>query len=363
MNLKQKPFHAKPLIVSDFVMPEHTLKEVNIAWHQATHSIPNFTADGFEFKTKPFKTDGYAAYYDSVKDSMRMRHSWFARNITDYFKDEYNIIIHHITPGQREYYGLDKNINGTYWLDKDDNIEAFICCEFNEIAKGRGTQDILEIVRLILHEVAHGLVHFGGREDEIKNNLRTTLGPVHYCDYILKDIKELYNQLDFTPWSLQSFIIAILQTLIPLYEKQIELEEKPELPTETRKQINLERWAEAIKVFEGWFGPGTPGYANGSKSYRNNNPGNLRWSPYEDYSIGGFSHFVDYKTGFKGLIHQLEISVDNRSSVYNADMTLNQFFSIYAPSSDNNYPLTYASSVAQQLGVEPTITIKDLMKE
>ena len=42
-------------------------------------------------------------------------------------------------------------------------------------------------------------------------------------------------------------------------------------------------------------------------------------------------------------------------------MTLVEFYSVYAPSGDGNYPLGYATAVAKDLGVKTSTKIKDLL--
>ena len=119
----------------------------------------------------------------------------------------------------------------------------------------------------------------------------------------------------------------------------------------------IDKWAEAIKRFEGW----TPE----SLSYRNNNPGNLRPSsePWQG-QIGINQNFVVFDTYENGL-RALKISLINaatgKSRVYNPSDSLYDFFARYAPASDNNYPRQYAEFVAAQLNVDPNIEIRQLV--
>jgi hypothetical protein len=146
----------------------------------------------------------------------------------------------------------------------------------------------------------------------------------------------------------------------------------------------LNDWAKAIQSFEGWTEGTTELLATpqpiaattrkgqkaviigngikigGSISWRQNNPGNLRWSPFEEGNITNFSVFSTYEKGFEALLHQLRIAATGGSKVYRPDMTLLRFFEIYAPSSDNNSPEKYAAFVAKQLGVTVTTPIKNL---
>lgn len=99
----------------------------------------------------------------------------------------------------------------------------------------------------------------------------------------------------------------------------------------------------------------------GTKSWRHNNVGNLRWSPYQIGNIDNFSVFKTYEDGWKALLHQLTIAINGKSKVYNPEMTLADFFSVYAPSSDNNNPQSYAKAVAQRLKVAVGFQIKNFI--
>jgi hypothetical protein len=109
------------------------------------------------------------------------------------------------------------------------------------------------------------------------------------------------------------------------------------------------KWADAIQEFEG--------YIPGSKSYRNNNPGNLRFTGYTS-SLGamgkdptGFAVFGTYQEGYDALNQFLSDAKSGKLISYRVEMSLNEFFEVYAPSSDNNAPEVYASFVAKRIGV------------
>lgn len=123
-------------------------------------------------------------------------------------------------------------------------------------------------------------------------------------------------------------------------------------------------WASAMKEYEGWGGPGSivsgRVYPTGTPSFRNNNPGNLKFAGQRGAvkaPDSDFAKFLTYEAGWAALIHQLTIAVDGRSSSFNPTMTLLEFFAVYAPSKDNNDPNAYALFVARKLGVPPTTPI------
>jgi hypothetical protein len=117
-----------------------------------------------------------------------------------------------------------------------------------------------------------------------------------------------------------------------------------------QKEI-IEKMANAIKTFEGWN--------EGSTSYRNNNPGNLKFAN-QNGAIGkderGHAIFSSYEAGWNALIRQITAAFNNTSKVYNEYFSLYEFFSKYAEMNS----VEYAQYVANQLGVDPNITLKEL---
>ena len=112
----------------------------------------------------------------------------------------------------------------------------------------------------------------------------------------------------------------------------------------------------AIQNHEGW----TPG----STSYRNNNPGNLRFAN----QIGNIGHdsrnftiFKDYQSGYNALKNQILIVARGNSKVYPNPCTIQQFFNIYAPNYDANNPIVYAKIVADAMGVATDYLLSNLI--
>lgn len=105
--------------------------------------------------------------------------------------------------------------------------------------------------------------------------------------------------------------------------------------------LPLEAVADAIMHYEGW--------APGSVSNRNRNPGNLRESPLtKSEDPGGFCVFTDLPTGYHALLHDLECKFSGQSRhELGPRSTLLDLFNVYAPSADHNVPAKYADFVAQ----------------
>lgn len=88
---------------------------------------------------------------------------------------------------------------------------------------------------------------------------------------------------------------------------------------------------------------------------KNNNPGNLK-NP-----DGSWQSFATPQEGFQALVNDVTAKqTGNTRTGLNANSTLLQFFQKYAPASDNNNPVAYAQSVAQQLGTSVNTPIGQL---
>jgi hypothetical protein len=105
----------------------------------------------------------------------------------------------------------------------------------------------------------------------------------------------------------------------------------------------------AIQAFEGW--------TEGSVSYRNNNPGNLKYA-HQKGAIGidpaGFAVFPTYEAGWQALMAQLEAAFS--ACVYSPEDTLSEFFSKYTEGDSQSY----ANYVAGKLSVDPSTRLKDI---
>ncbi len=158
----------------------------------------------------------------------------------------------------------------------------------------------------------------------------------------------------------ESIIIALLRIAGEKLKQLYTMLLKP-------NQEKLEKMAYAIREFEGWAYPGGKDrtgkvHPQGSLSYRNHNPGNVRWSKYQEGKRGGYSYFKDYETGWKALLFQIEIAYNGKSQVYKPTDTLLTFFEKYAPSEDHNHPEEYAKFVAKALGVGLDVPLSVILK-
>lgn len=151
---------------------------------------------------------------------------------------------------------------------------------------------------------------------------------------------------------LLGMVVAILSFLYPYKTAESSTELRYENITIIRED-KVYKLAKAIQLFEG--------YHEGSRSYVNNNPGNLRNSPFKTGMLGGFAYFDTYEQGFDALMYQIRISAEGRSGVYRPEMTLLEFFNVYAPSSDNNQPNVYYNNVMEHTGFDRGMTLAELI--
>lgn len=255
----------------------------------------------------------------------------------------FNAVAFHFTRDKRSEWKLAEKIDGTYTRDPDDVWEFWVCADKGQQSTRKQLYAISQYARVFIHEFGHGFIHWFQPE-------RISQDVVHDYDYNKKDIKALFATIDATKWTMLRTMVDLLQKLVALLL----------LKNQQPKPSRLDDWGAAIKDFEGYFPPGGQ-YPEGSVSFRNNNPGNLRWSPFEDGNRGGFSYFSTYEKGWEALLHQLRIAANGQSKVYTPEDTLLRFFEKYAPSSDNNYPEVYANFVAKRMGVPVTTKIKTLL--
>lgn len=66
------------------------------------------------------------------------------------------------------------------------------------------------------------------------------------------------------------------------------------------------------------------------------------------------------KEGFAGLTKQLDLYKNGRSKNTTGKETLLEMMKIYAPSSDNNDPTTYANTIAKELGISTSDPISGI---
>ncbi len=117
----------------------------------------------------------------------------------------------------------------------------------------------------------------------------------------------------------------------------------------------LDAWAEAIKSYEGWF--------PGSRSFRNNNPGNLKaGAGAVGKDAEGFAVFPDFATGWAALKADLRAKITKYP-----DFSILQIMTRYLGGnpqqpqlSGEGDPFAYARAVANRLGVSINARLRDV---
>ena len=113
----------------------------------------------------------------------------------------------------------------------------------------------------------------------------------------------------------------------------------------------LEALADSIMRFEGWLPPAMdPKSPQGSRSWRNRNPGNLRpvtMLGVQAVSVDDANYrvFDSLAQGWIALLNDISAKLEGSHGLTD-NSTLRNFFDIYAPSNDDNDPNKYARQVA-----------------
>lgn len=126
----------------------------------------------------------------------------------------------------------------------------------------------------------------------------------------------------------------------------------PAAPTPLNASSLLDKMCQAICDYEG--GPG-------DLNHINNNPGNLRNWPTQIGTNKGFAVFRTWAEGIQALRSLITNAATGKSASYKPNMSLLDFFEVYAPGNDNNHPLNYAKFVAKRMDVDITFQLKNLV--
>lgn len=148
----------------------------------------------------------------------------------------------------------------------------------------------------------------------------------------------------------------------------------PPAPFESMAPM-LYAFCKAIEAHEVCAAPGTdPKYPQGTRSYFDKNPGNLKYRNQSN-SVGedkdGFAIFDTIDDGFLALAHQVTIAANGQSKSYInplwdanvkawRQMNFQDFFKIYDSSYGDN-PTAYAADVAAALEVPVTTSINQII--
>jgi len=228
--------------------------------------------------------------------------------------------------------------------DKDQGpVELQVAAnEWEDIIQTLGTSKVQshEFQHFAEHEILHALFMITGQND-------TT----HHWDYDMLNLSGALNEINFPFMNTSDKPTIIQKITAPL----------------TKPPVNndlLNKMCAAIQDREGYIAPGVnPNYPNGTPAFRNCNPGNLRYAG-QIGSIGqknGFAVFPNYQAGLDALKRQLLLVARGKSRTFPSPCTIQQFFHIYAPSTDGNDPESYAEQVATAMGVTKSFSLSGLL--
>jgi len=130
------------------------------------------------------------------------------------------------------------------------------------------------------------------------------------------------------------------------------------IPPEIPSMIPVSNFAAAIQDYEG--------YVPSSRSYRNCNPGNLRFTELTSQlgatgkDADGFCIFPTYQVGLAALCKFIVLAKSDKLKEYH-NCTIKSFFQAYAPSGDRNDPLAYAAYVALKIGAKVDDMLKNIL--
>ena len=96
------------------------------------------------------------------------------------------------------------------------------------------------------------------------------------------------------------------------------------------------------------------GYAPGTRAYRNNNPGNLRYVGQPGATgadTSGFAIFPSYDAGYAALQKQIELDASR-------GLTIEQFIAKYAPPNEND-TTNYTTRITEWTGFDPGMPLMD----
>lgn len=143
----------------------------------------------------------------TIKDEdghIRPQWEWFEREFVKPLGAEYNAVGFHFTKREKERWGITLTLNGSYHRNADNIIDFWFCADLG--VKARHYR-FSEIVRLLVHEVQHGDVHWTSAKREL----------VHQWDYEKHAIHKLPRNLSYRRYDvLVKQLAALLDKFRPM---------------------------------------------------------------------------------------------------------------------------------------------------
>jgi hypothetical protein len=127
-----------------------------------------------------------------------------------------------------------------------------------------------------------------------------------------------------------------------------------------KRLLDLQR---VMAEHEGWIydRPETKDKNEESLAFRNNNPGNLRSSPFQIGQRNGFAYFYNEEVGKMAHVWDLyKKCIGETSTGLNGESTLKDLIYKYAPPSENDSE-RYLQVVEARTGLDRGIKLKELL--
>jgi len=116
----------------------------------------------------------------------------------------------------------------------------------------------------------------------------------------------------------------------------------------------IDRFCEAIMWMEGWKPE--------SRSYRNCNPGNLRWSKFQEDTEDNYAVFANFSIGWSALLFDVKCKCTGKTRTpLKPTSNIIDFFEVFAPYRDDNNPHHYADVACKRAKLDKHMQLKDLM--
>ena len=126
----------------------------------------------------------------------------------------------------------------------------------------------------------------------------------------------------------------------------------------------LVKLTNAMVEFEGWHPGGISAGQGGvpSVSYRNHNPGNLRYSIFQLGVRDGFSYFYNDATGMFAMRYDIMRKCQGKTVTgLTGESTLRELIKVYSAESGDTLE-NYINFVCEKIGESPDMKIKELIK-
>lgn len=328
----------------------HSQDEINLfGQHLSQMGIP------YEFSYKDFGDElEWQQYSQGQIKSLSVD---FMKRIAEreFNKDDYSVVFYVYAPAEQGSKGIFTSYN---WFDVNGAIAS--CIPLTESDAKRNDQWLW---RMFWHEFVHTLygqliqkykINIIDIQDSSYHNLRKTIKDkyqreptedeyTNLSDTIYKTFLKPYFDKIFSDNTIKKLMLEVirLQNIVVRLLKQ-----------KLGKSV-VDRLAERIAKFEGF-------YHFGTLAYRNNNPGNLIWSPFMKDTRDGFAYFESIEEGWKALRYQLQLIFDGQSAYYQPSMNIQEFVDTWASTSPKVERENYAQYIASEFEVGVNTKLNEL---